>query len=130
MQAAGLPGDALELIVKPNRVALQLGDVGVTIQGVEAARRVPGGAGGELLTLQQHDVLPARLSQVVKHAAADDAAADYDNSGMGLHEGFLYIFNMLVIRLNVTGRFGAECIAAHWPRGIHQGLPQCLRVGA
>ncbi len=44
VQAAGLAGDLLELAVEPDGVGLELGDVGVAVQGVEAAGGVPGRA--------------------------------------------------------------------------------------
>ena len=86
MDAAGLAGDRLDLLVQPDGVVLQLGDVGVAVEGVHAAGGVPGRPRGQLVALQQHDVAPAGLGQVVEHAAADDAAADDDDLGMGFHE--------------------------------------------
>ena len=44
VQAAGLAGQLLELAVERDGVGLQLGDVGVAVQRVEPARRVPGRA--------------------------------------------------------------------------------------
>ena len=46
-------------------------------------RRVPGGAGGERLALQQHDVGPAELSEMIGDRAACDPAADDDGAGVG-----------------------------------------------
>ncbi len=37
MQAAGLAGDPLQLVVEPDGIALQLGDIGIAVQSVEAA---------------------------------------------------------------------------------------------
>ena len=39
MEAAGLAGNLLQLVVERDRVALQLRHVGVAVQRVEAARR-------------------------------------------------------------------------------------------
>ena len=55
VDAAGLPGDLLDLLVDLQRVVLELGDVGVGVEGVHAAGGVPGGAGGELGALQQDE---------------------------------------------------------------------------
>ena len=85
VQAAGLAGDGFQLLVELDRVALERRHVGVGVQRVEAARRVPRGSGGELRALDQHDVLPAELGQMVEHAAADDAAADDGYLHMGFH---------------------------------------------
>ena len=41
--------------------------------------RVPGRAAGELLPLEQHDVFPAELNEMIGDAAADDATADDDD---------------------------------------------------
>ncbi len=85
VQAAGLAGDLLQLVIEPDGVALQLGDVGVAVQRVEAAGGVPGRAGGQLVAFDQHDVAPPRLGQVVEHAAADDPAADHHRLRMRFH---------------------------------------------
>ena len=77
MDAAGLARDRLDLLVQPDGVVLQLGDVRVAVEGVHAARGVPGRARGQFVALEQHDVLPAELGQVIEHAAADHAAADH-----------------------------------------------------
>jgi len=44
-------------------------------------RRVPCRAGRQLSALEQHDVGPAGLRQVVEHARTDDASADDDDLG-------------------------------------------------
>ena len=41
---------------------------------------VPGGARGQPVALEQHDVLPAHVGQVIGDRAADDAAADDDDA--------------------------------------------------
>src|SRR3546814_19783871 len=75
VDAAGLAGDRLDLLVEVDGVSLQLGDVGIAVEGVHAARGVPGRPGGELAALQQHDVAPAGLGPMIEHAAADRSAA-------------------------------------------------------
>ena len=59
---------------------------------------VPGGARGQAVALEQDDVLPAHVGQVVGDGAADDAAADDDDAG--------------AIR-NV----GADMVRSPWSRG-------------
>ncbi|MEI9983627.1 MAG: hypothetical protein WDN69_10740 [Aliidongia sp.] len=85
MQPAGLARDRFDLLVKLDRVALQLGDIGIAVQSVEAAGSVPGRTGCQLLPFQQHDVAPAGLGQVIEHAAPDDAAPDDDDLCLSLH---------------------------------------------
>ena len=56
MHAAGLAGDLLDLLVELDGVLLQLGDVGVAVDGVHAAGGMPGRAGGQFRALDQHDI--------------------------------------------------------------------------
>jgi hypothetical protein len=55
---------------------LQLGNVWIAIDRVHAACGVPGRTGRELRPLDEQDILPARLRQVIQDACAHDAAAD------------------------------------------------------
>ena len=54
------PEICLDLLVELDRVFLQLGDVGVAVERVHAAGGVPGRAGGQLVALDQHDVVSSR----------------------------------------------------------------------
>ena len=92
VDAAGLPRDLLDLVVDLQRVVLELGDVGVGVERVHAARRVPGRAGGQLGALQQDDVLPAVLDEVVEDAATHDTATDDGDSDMRFHASGLPVF--------------------------------------
>ena len=79
VDAALLPRLGLDLPVEVDRVLLQARHVGVAVQRVHPARRVPRRPGGQLLALQQHDVGPAGLREVIQHAGADDTASDHDH---------------------------------------------------
>ena len=79
VDAALLARLGLDLPVEIDRVLLQAGDVGVTVQRVHSTGGVPRRPGGQLLALQQHHVGPARLGEVVEHAGADDTASDDDH---------------------------------------------------
>ena len=81
MDRAVLAGDPLDLLVQLDRVLLEPGDVRVAVERVHPAGRVPRRAGRQLAPLEEHDVGPARLRQVVQHAGADDAATDDDDLG-------------------------------------------------
>ncbi len=85
VHAAGLAGKLLDLLVELHRVLLHLGDVRIAVEGVEAARRMPGGAGGQHVALQQADVGPAALCKVVENRAADYAAADDNRAILFAH---------------------------------------------
>ncbi len=67
MDAAVLTRLRFDLLVQLDRVLLERGHVGVAVQGVHAARGMPRGSGGEFLALDQHDVVPAVLGEVVQH---------------------------------------------------------------
>ncbi|CAB4969795.1 unannotated protein [freshwater metagenome] len=41
---------------------------------------MPGGAGGEPIAFEEHDVAPAEVAEVVGDGGADDAAADDDDA--------------------------------------------------
>jgi hypothetical protein len=85
VHAAGLAGNRFDLLIELDRVALQLGDIGVAIERVEPAGGMPGRAGGQLLPLDQHDIAPAGLGQMIEDAAPDDAAPDDDDLCLSLH---------------------------------------------
>ena len=76
MQAAGLAGDFLELAVEPNRVALQRRHVGIRVQRMKTAGRVPGRARRQLRAFDQQHVPDTEFRQVVDDAATDHATTD------------------------------------------------------
>ena len=82
---AGLPGFGLEILVELDRVLLQLRDVGVAVQRMHAAGRVPRRARRQLVALDQHHVGPTGLGEMIENAGADDAAADDGDARMALH---------------------------------------------
>ena len=100
VQAAGLSGQLLELAVEGDGVALQRGHVGVRVEGVEAARGVPGRARGELGSLDQDHVAPARAGEVVEHAAPDHPAADHCDPNVRLH-----VWAVIGVRRSLAGDF-------------------------
>jgi hypothetical protein len=85
VQAAGLAADLLDLLVEPDGVALQGSHIRIGVQGVEATGRVPRGPGGEFRALDQDDVLPAELGEMIEDAASDHAAADDGHLNMRFH---------------------------------------------
>ncbi len=85
MDAAGLARFLLQLVVELDGIGLQRGHVGVAVDGVHAAGRVPGRARGQFRALDQRDVGPAQLGQVIEHADAHHAAADHRHAHMRFH---------------------------------------------
>ena len=82
-----MPGDRLQLLVEPDRVALQAAMLvsPLSVWKPPAACQVEPEVSSD--ALDQHDVRPAELGQVVEHGAADDAAADDGNAGFTAHDG-------------------------------------------
>jgi hypothetical protein len=68
--------------IQADRILVHLADGITHIEQGQEAGRVPSGARGELLALDQHAVGPAELSQVIQRRHADDAAADHHRAGM------------------------------------------------
>ena len=85
MDAAGLAGFALQLVVEPHGIGLQRRHVGVAVDRMHATRGMPGRAGGQFGPLDQRDVVPAQLGQVVEDADAHHAAADHRHAHMRFH---------------------------------------------
>jgi hypothetical protein len=84
-----LTGLGLDRRVQLDRVPLEGRDPGVGIDRVEAARRVPGGTGGEAVALDQDDVRDPAHGEVVGHADTDDPAADDHDPVVALHRPIL-----------------------------------------
>ena len=80
-----LAGFLLDLRKQVDRVGLQCRDVGIGIQRVEAARRVPARSGGHHVALDQRDIAPAEFRKMVEHRGSDHAAADDHRPIMGFH---------------------------------------------
>ena len=84
-QGAGLVVGDVERAVELDAASQQGAEV--VAPGVLRAQtgRVPGGAGRELVLLEQHDVRLPEAGQVVGEAATGDAAADDRDPGLGEH---------------------------------------------
>ena len=78
-------GHLLDLFVELDRVLLQLGDVRVTVERVHATGRMPGRSGGQFSALQQDNICPTVLRQVIENRRPHDAAADHYNLCTRLH---------------------------------------------
>ena len=83
--ATALPGLGLQLFVEVHGIVLDAADISVVMQPVDIRRRVPCGARGQLVPLQQDNIAPSQLRQVIENRAADHAAPDHNSLSMGLH---------------------------------------------
>ena len=83
LPAGGEAGLALEARIELDAVLAHARHRAVRTHLADQPGRVPGGAAAEPPLLEQHDVAPAELRQVIGDAHADDAAADDDDLGLG-----------------------------------------------
>ena len=82
LEPGRLPGLGLEPRVQVARVLAHLGrGLRRRAERHHQPGRVPRRAGRELVALEEHDVAPAHVRQVVRDRAADDAATDHDDPG-------------------------------------------------
>ena len=109
VHAAGLTGDLLDLLVEIDGVLLQLRDVRIAVDGVHAARRMPGRSGRQLRPLDQQHVLPAGLRQVIQDARADDAAADHHHLRVAFHDNSDFSACALTHWIPPNGWPGSPC---------------------
>ena len=72
----------LEGRIEAHRVLVHLADGIAEIEQGQEPRRMPGGAGGQLLALQQHAVAPAHAGQVIERADPDNSPANDDGARM------------------------------------------------
>ena len=107
------PGFGGELDVKISGVFGQTGHVGRTPKLADQARGVPGGARGQLLALQQHDIGPTHLGEVIGDRAARDATADNDRAGFG---GDAHWGDSVGTRTSLPGYFPAT--RSDWARAM------------
>ena len=83
--AGRLPGLRLEGLVELHPVGVDRGHGEPANEVGNQAGRVPGRARSELTLVDQHDVGPAFLGQMVEQAGTHGAAADHHHAGMALH---------------------------------------------
>ena len=82
LEAGRLTGLGFEGGEQVRRVLRETGEVVGRPQLADESGRVPGGARGELLALEKHDVGDPALGEVVGDAAADDSTAHDDDAGI------------------------------------------------
>src|SRR5262245_10322357 len=78
-EAGGDTGLRLEIGIEFGAVAGEPGHVGGGPQLADEACSMPGGTACELLALEQHDIAPAELRQVIGDRATDNTATDDDS---------------------------------------------------
>ena len=85
VEADVLPGLGRQALVEVDRVLVQLPDRVAHVEERKEAGGVPGGTGGQLRALEEHDIRPALVRQVIEGADPDGSAADHDHPRMLLH---------------------------------------------
>jgi len=80
-----LAGFLLKFLIEFDRVFMHLADGIAHVEQRQQACSMPGGAGGQFLALDQDNVAPALLCQMVEGGDPDDAAPDDDNPRMAFH---------------------------------------------
>ena len=80
LPAGGETRLGLQFAVELRGVFDQAGHVGMAAQLPDKPGGMPGGAAAELALLEQNDIGPTQLCQMVGHRAADDTAADDDDA--------------------------------------------------
>jgi hypothetical protein len=75
-----LTGLGLQALVEPDRVFVQLADRVGHVEQRQQAGGVPGRSGGQLLALDQDDVRPAFLHEMIQRAHADHPAPDHHHA--------------------------------------------------
>ena len=93
---AGLSCLLLQFGIQLHGVILKPGDIVVIVQTVYVRCRMPGRTGGQLVALQQYDICPAEFAEMIKNAATDETATDYDGLGVGFHNGYFGIFVLML----------------------------------
>jgi hypothetical protein len=86
LEAHGLAGLLLQALVEIHRVLVNLPDRVAHVEQRQQTGGVPGGAGGELLALDENHVAPALPGEVVQGPHPDDAAPDDDHPSLRFHE--------------------------------------------
>ena len=107
-ESGRLPGLGLQFRQEVARVGAEL-RVGVAVPGgADEPRRVPARAGRELLSLEEDDIRPSQLCEVIGNARAGHAAAD-DNRARTLRQCLVHrrlpriVLPCTVIRLRHSG---------------------------
>ncbi len=85
MQTAGHVGDLFQFLIEPDRIPLQRRHIGVAIQRVKSARRVPCGPRCQFGPLDKNHVRPPQLGQVVEHRNAHNPATNHHHARLRFH---------------------------------------------
>ena len=84
-EADVLAGLGLERLVEGDRVFVDLADRVGEVEERQEPGGMPGRARGQLLPLDEHDIRPALLGEMIERRDADHAAADHHHAGVGSH---------------------------------------------
>jgi hypothetical protein len=79
------PRLGLQRLVEIDRILVDMGRGIRHVEQWQQARRMPGGAAGQLVPFQQHHIRPARARQVIGNRRANGAAPDNKRFDLALH---------------------------------------------
>ena len=82
-------GLVLKRFVKLDRIVMNMRRRIAHVEIGQQTRRMPGGAGCQLVPLQQHDILPPRAREMIGNRGANSAAADNQSFDVGFHGAIL-----------------------------------------
>src|SRR5205823_11136540 len=91
LPADRMAGFLFQTSVKLGAVFIDFGHAVGRAKAPDQSGGVPGGAAGNFVLFEQHDIRPAEFGEVIRNAAANDATADDDDPGffgkIGIHYG-------------------------------------------
>ena len=125
-EAGVQPGLGLQRLVELHRAVVDVAGGVAHVEERQEARGVPGGAGGQLVALEQHRVGPAGLRQVVGDRRADRAAADHHRPRMAPHRSppLLPAAHCLAERGRAQGRRARRSVAGLRPAAPRRWNPR------
>ena len=85
MHAYWLARLGFDLLQEVDRVGLKERHIGIGVEGVKSAGRVPGRASGQDGALDQRHVGPTKFCQVVKDRGSNDPSADDNDAVVRFH---------------------------------------------
>src|ERR1700733_13112954 len=85
VHAYGLSRLGFDLLQKVDRVGLKERHIGIGVDGVKSAGRVPGRASGQDGALDQRHVGPTKFCQVVNDRSPDDPSTDNNDAVVCFH---------------------------------------------
>ena len=113
--AGGLTGFGFQSLVELGSFVVELGHAQPTDEMGNQARRMPGRTRSQFAFLDQHDIVPAFLGQVVQQPGTQDTATDHDDPCVFFH----LCTRQLNIRITVSDPSLCFCIRVEYAKLCH-----------